>query len=201
MTVETTQPSGETPVTEPAEPAAPVTEPAAQAPRTVEEVENEYKARISGKDKAHAAETSELRQQLARLQQSDEARRRAEEEARTANMTADQRAQDHIATLTRQLEERDRAHTVELRKIKFPTVAAELDETVLAVTDEAKLASLEAKLTGLTASPPSLIDSNSVARTGNGATPKGEPTADELRLQLEKESPAFAAELGLTRGR
>lgn len=193
MTVETTQPSGEVPVT--TEPV--VTEPAETQPRTVEEVEAEYKARISGKDKAHAAEAEALRQENARLKEADDLRRKAEEEARTANMTADQRAQEHIKTLTQQMEDKDRAHMVELRKIKYPTVASELDEAVLLVTDESKLAGLEAKLSGSTAAvpPPSLIDPNSSVRQ-NGTTPDvREKTTDELKADLAKQSAAFAEEI------
>jgi len=195
MTVETTTPSGEQPATtEPAEGTA-VVEPT--TPRTVEEVEREYQARISGKDKAHAEEAKALRDQLARYQATEEQARKAEEVQRQQNMTAEQRMQDQVTSLTRQLEETQRNHTVELRKTRFPNVSAELDDNVLAVADEGKLASLEAKLTaGLGGNvPPSLIDKNSVARTGNGTTSPQEQTIPELLAQLEREAPAFKAEM------
>ena len=195
MTVETTTPSGEQPATtEPAEGTA-VVEPT--TPRTVEEVEREYQARISGKDKAHAAETQALRERLTAFEKAEEEKRRAEDTARQASMTAEQRMQDQVNALQRQLEEKDRNYTVELRKTRFPNVSAELDDNVLAVADEGKLASLEAKLTaGLGGNvPPSLIDKNSVARTGNGTTSPQEQTIPELLAQLEREAPAFKAEM------
>lgn len=201
MTVETTQPSEETApaTTEATAAVAPEGEqPEGTTPRTPEEVEAYWRNRQSKADSAHAAEAKALRDRLARFEAAEEEKRRAEETARQATMTAEQRMQDQINALTKQLEEKDRNYTVELRKTRFPNVSAELDDAVLAVADEGKLASLEAKLvTGLggTATPPSLIDKNSVARTGNGTTPPQEQTVEQLIKQLEAEAPAFKAEM------
>lgn len=205
MTVETTQPAGDT---TPAADAAAVGEqapasteaPAETQPRTVEEVEASWQHRQAQSDKAHAAESKVLRDQLASLQAAEDGRRREAETQRQASMTAEQRVQDQINTLTQQLEEKDRNHVVELRTIRFPNIAAELDAPALAVMDEAKLAALEAKLTGQAGSPPqpsatSLIDPNSVTRqNGTPAQPR-EKTLEELRADLERDSPAFLEEL------
>ncbi len=205
MTVETTQPSGEQPATtEPTE-GTEVTEPAATQPRTMEELAAELaetKARLAGKDRAYAAEAKALRDRLSTYEQVEAKKRSEEEEARRQNMTAEQRMQDQITALTRQLEEKDRNYTVELRKTRFPNVSAELDENVLAVADEGKLASLEAKLTaGLGVEPPSMIDKNSVARTGSGPISPREKTSEELIADLQREGPAFARELAEASGR
>jgi hypothetical protein len=166
-------------------------------PRTPEEVEAEWKHRFSQRDKAHAEETKTLRDQLGRLQAAEDERRRAEETKRQENMTDAQRMQDQIASLQRQLEDRDKAYTVEVRKVRFPNIAAELDDSALAVMDEAKLAALDARLNGQTATPPSLIDPNSAARAVNGSsiTPPGEKTSDQLKAELERLGPQFAQEI------
>jgi hypothetical protein len=187
--------SSETPATTEVA-AEPVTEPT--TPRTIEEVEAEWRHRTSQRDKAHAEETKVLREQLGRFEAAENARRSAEETQRQANMTADQRMQDQIASLQRQLEDRDKAYTVELRRTRFPNIAAELDDSALAVMDEGKLAALDAKLgSGQAASPPSLIDPNSAARTVNGSptTTPGEKTTDQLKADLERFAPEFIREI------
>lgn len=198
MTIES-QPSGEAAVTTTETPAVVTEASVTPATRTVEDVEKEYRDRIAGKDRAHDAEMKTVRGELDRLRAAEQQRQQAETEARRSQMTAEQVMQDQIKTLTDQMNQRERDHLTELRKIRFPTVAAELDDAILAATDEGKLAALEAKLTaGQTAPPPSLIDSNSAARS-NGTTPvTTEKSIEDLKADLAREGAAFRADLEAT---
>ncbi len=177
--------------------AAQVTEPQEPTtPRTPEEIEAEWRHRVSQNDKAHQKEAAALREQVSRFQAAEEQRRRAEEAERQSRMTAEERVQDQIKTLERQLEQERVGRVIDARKLRFPNITAELDEQAIAVMDEGKLAALESKLTGQTAQPPSLIDPNSAARAANGTpvTPR-EKTSDELKQDLHRLGPEFAREL------
>jgi hypothetical protein len=163
-----------------------------QEPPTVEQVEAEWKHRVSQKDKAHAAEAAELRRQIAALS--------------VTSSSAQQQADGSLTeaeTLKKQLAEsqqRERAlqaqHTAELRAVKYPNAADALDPTALAQMDEAKLAGLEARLSA-PATPTRPVDPSTPPRQpASGAKPIEEKTAAELREDLRLMSPQIVAELG-----
>lgn len=111
-------------------------------------------------------------------------------------MTEAQRFEAERAQFQRELEtERQRAN-VEIRKAKYPAIAADLDDQALAVMDEAKLAGLNARLSasGGSSEPPSLIDPNSAGRP-QAPTAPAERTSDQIKAELAALGPAFAKDL------
>mgnify|MGYP001825072472 CR=1 FL=1 len=171
-------------------PAAPAEGSQAAPPtRTAEEVEAEYKARLSGKDRAHAAEVAALRAQLESTQG----------HAQTATQQQEA-AGDEVAALKRQLAEAQKvnAQTKQeyeqtLRSTKYPFAAEALDPQTLATMDEAKLAGLDARLKP--SAPPVPVDPN----TPQGGAPAPKPTSEmsskELKAELARQSGTFAEEL------
>jgi len=183
------QPVAATPATP--ESAAPA-EGSQEAPatsKTAADVEAEYKARLSGKDKAHAAEVATLQQQLdaARGQQT------------TASSQAEAASTD-VDTLKKQLAEqqnlnKQQAQTYEqtIRSTKYPFAAEALDPATLASMDEAKLAGLNARLKPSTPTVP--VDPNTPAAGSTAPKPQSEKTAEELKADLARESAAFSAQI------
>lgn len=171
--------------------AAPESQPAessAPAP-TAEEVAAEYKARLSGKDKAHAAEVAELRRQLDAAQQtSTSTATQAEQKDQTVEQLKAQLAE---AQKTNQQQTQDFQKTI--RSTKYPNAAEALDPQTLATMDEAKLAGLEARLAPGKPTP-APVDPNTPAANA-APKPKSEKTAAELKADLAKESAGFLQQL------
>lgn len=184
------QPVEATPATpEPTQSTAQATESQAPAPtRTADTVEAEYKARLSGKDRAHAATEQALRDQIASLQGEKTVVQKqadgtiSEVDALKAQLKAEQdgRKKDGME------------HAQTLRSTKYPEAAATLDATTLATMDEAKLAGLEARLTQ--APTPAPVDPNTPPATPS-APASTEKSAADLKADLERMAPEFAAEL------
>lgn len=202
MADETTQASGQ-PVTGTEPPAT--GEANDQSPTTVtpaltlEELDAQWRNRMSGKDKAHKAESDSLRSQNAALQAQLEKDRSEREAARLAGMSEAERVAAERDALKTQLEEERRARVVDTRKAKYPNIAADFDDEVIAAMDEAKLAALNERLAAApqAGTPPSLIDPNSSARTlPAGQKPVSEKTREELIADLKEQSPSFVASLG-----
>lgn len=171
-----------------ATPATPTEESQEPAP-TAEQVEAEYKARLSGKDKAHAAETKTLRDRIAEL-----------EGGRQAAQAAQAGSEQDADALRAQLDQERKAfqqereqHTAELRSTKYPFAAEALDPQVLASMDEAKLAGLEARLTP--SRTPVGMDPSTPPRNAVAPKPVEEKTSAELREDLRAMSGQLAAEL------
>jgi len=166
----------------PAAPESPV------IPPTVETVEAEYKARLSGKDRAHAATEQALRDQIAAL----------EGDKTVAKVAADGSLSEVDALKAQLKTEQDgrktdaRGYQQTLRTNKYPEAAATLDAATLALMDEAKLAGLEARLTQ--APPPAAVDPSTPPRAP-AAPESSEKTAAELEADLERLAPEFAASL------
>lgn len=157
--------------------------------RTAAEVEAEYKARLSGKDKAHSAEVAELRRQLEAAQatgqqQATEGQQTTDEVARLKQALAE-------AQKAQQAQQQDFAKTI--RSTKYPHAAEALDPQTLATMDEAKLAGLEARLTP--SRPPVPVDPNTPQGGAPAPKPTDQKTAAELKADLARQSEQFAAEL------
>ena len=170
------------------EPAAPAAPESPAVPPTAEQVEAEYKARLSGKDRAHAATEQALRDQIAAL-----------EGDKVVTKAAADGTLSEVDTLKAQLKaEQDGRkkdnldNTQTLRTTKYPEAAATLDAATLATMDEAKLAGLEARLTQ--APPPAPVDPNTPPATPS-APASTEKSATDLKADLERMSPEFAASL------
>ena len=161
----------------------------ANSTRTAEQVEAEYKARLSGKDKAHSAEVAELRRQLEAAQQTG-----------TMKATEAGEASQSVEELRKQLAEAEKARQADrqqfegtLRSTKYPYAAEALDPQVLATMDEAKLAGLNARLTP--SRPGAGVDPSTPPRNTEVPKPTSEKTAAELRADLARLGPEYAASL------
>ena len=175
-------PATPTPATE-GSPAVPATE------RSAAEVEAEYKARLSGKDRAHAAEAAELRRQLEAAQATG-----------TAKATEAGAASDEVTELRRQLQaseqtnQRQQAdYSAQTRAVKYPQAAEALDAQTLATMDEGKLAGLNARLTPT--SPPVRVDPNTPAGAVVVPKPTSEKSSKELKADLARQGAAFSEQL------
>lgn len=177
----------ETPAGQPSgtpEPSAPAEEPVAPAVRTVEEVEAEYRNRISGKDR----EAQALRDELARLKENEQRRQSVAEAQRVAEL-------GEVEALKRQVAEERAARISDTRRARYPQASETLGDEVLAAMDEGRLAALEARLTPEARSaPPPRIDANSPPRNPP-AGQRGEPSIEELRAELQRLTPEYIASL------
>jgi flagellar biosynthesis GTPase FlhF len=163
---------------------------------SAEELDAQWRNRVSQKDKAHAAEMKALREQQAATERSLSEFRRQQEQARLAGMSEAERVAAERDALRQELEQERQGRVIDTRKARYPHIAAELDDSAIAVMDEGKLASLNARLSGGSAEPPSLIDSNSAARPQNGVPTRVEDmSTEQLKAQLARESDAFAREI------
>lgn len=180
--VEATQatPEAAAPESQPAESSAP-------AP-TAAQVEAEYKARLSGKDKAHAAETAELRRQLEAAQQTSQT---AATESSTKDATVED-LQRQLAEAQKTAKQQQQDFQQTLRSTKYPHAAEALDPQTLATMDEAKLAGLDARLKPSAAPAP--VDPNTPP-AGEAPKPTSEKSVEELRADLARESANFAAQI------
>lgn len=190
----------EEPVTQPSEePTSPSGDegqtPPESTPLTAEELDTQWRNRMSQRDKAHNEELRVLREQLSGFQTREEQSRRDAEAQRLANMSAAERAVAERDAAREELAQEKAARTADVRRLKYPNVAVEFDDQTLAAMDEAKLASLEAKVGGSPAPVPatSLIDPNSAARTAPAApvSPK-DKTKEELLADLKAATPSWA---------
>lgn len=167
----------------PSEPQAPP--PAGDEPegRTAEAVEAEYRARLSGKDKAHAAEKAVYEARIASLEaektqkvgtQMDELTTLREQNARLAADKAQSDAEKAQAV-------------IEARKARFPNAADSLGDDLVSSIDEGRLTELETRLAGAAQPSGGQMLSDQARR------PAGEPTRDprdktvaELEADLAK---------------
>lgn len=154
------------------------------APQSVEEAEAIWQKRMSGKDKAHAAEVNELRRQL-------DAKAAAQAAEAAASETPEQA---RIRELETRLAMADRERAVEVRKARFPNAADILGDDI-ATADEARLAALEARLAD-EGTPAPRMDPNAAPK-GGPVPPKSldSMTKDELLQALEGLSPAYRSYL------
>ena len=184
------QPVEGTPATPaPAAPPAEGSQGEASTQRTAAEVEAEYKARLSGKDKAHAAETAELRRQLEAAQATGQ-----------QQATEGQQSQDEVTRLKQQLAESEKTnkqqaadYALQTRTAKYPLAAEALDPQTLATMDEAKLAGLNERLTPSTPRVP--VDPNTPAGGATAPKPTDQKSSKELKADLAAMSGQFSEEL------
>lgn len=165
------------------------------AQRTPEEIEAIWRNRIAGKDRAHSAETATLRQQVEeanRRAAAAEARKQQEEEAELSEAEQWKRKAEEA---DRRAEAAERQRVLDVRLAKYGAAAEVLDEAALVQMDEAKLAALNARLTGDEAPTPPLIDPSTPRRTSNTTAPPRERSVAELEDDLKRHAPAFEESL------
>ena len=173
----------------PAAETPPATESQDPAPtRTADSVEAEWKNRVSSKERYFAATEKSLRDQIASLEAGQETAQKAadgnlsEVDALKAQLKAEKDARK---------QEKANA-TATLRTTKYPEAASTLDVSTLASMDEAKLAGLEARLTQ--APTPAPVDPSTPPRA-TAAPESTDKSAADLKADLERLSPDFAASL------
>lgn len=160
--------------------------------RTLEEVDAEWRGRMSGKDKAHDAETSKLREQIAALQGTNGTAAGQAGEAATEA----QRYKAQAEAATKELEDLRRSAAVEVRSAKYPHAAEQLgDPAVIAVMDEAKLAALDARLAPAPRSV-SRIDPSQPPRAAP-EDPNRQKTSAELKADLKAYAPEWMRQVGI----
>lgn len=161
---------------------------AATTPKTIEEVDEFWRKRVSAKDKAHAEAEKALREELASL-------KAAQAGATSSGGQQGTPGQEdpRIAQLTKELEAEKAQRLVDTRKAKYPHLAAQVGEAddIFKSADEATLAKLNALAD----------DSDSggtfIAPTGPKRSPSAQPKAlheksrDELEADLKRLSPTY----------
>lgn len=151
--------------------------------RTVEAVEAEYQARISGKDKAHAAEKRALEARIASLEAETQQKvgtqmtELEQLKADNARLAAEKAAAEGLA----------QEKVIEARKARFPNAAESLGDDLVGTMDETRLTELETRLAGAATPGTGQMLSNMAHR------PAGEPPKDvrdktvaELEADLRK---------------
>jgi hypothetical protein len=157
--------------------------------RTAEEVELEWRNRVSQKDKAHAQELARLQAELTKARETaSTATSRGSEQ-----MTDNERLAQEKADLERQLQDERSARVIEVRQAKYPTAVASVGEDAAKAMDDEKLAALETRLATPAAKPPSVMDANQASRTPS--EPPAEKTSDDLKADLERLAPEFVSSL------
>jgi hypothetical protein len=192
---ENTPPPSETPpVTPPEQPGtqaegAPEGSPA--QPLTAEEVENQWRHRVSQKDRAHAAAEQALRDENDALKRQMETLSKPRSQSNGQSATGGSNDPE-VETLRAQLEEQRRAteterqaRAIDTRKAKYPALARNIGEagnSIFATADEATLARLNAQ-----------YDDGSSTGTFASATPRKTPAppvkalGDMSKAEIEAE--------------
>jgi hypothetical protein len=177
----------------PPEPTEESAEDVAPEERTADEVEAIWKNRVAGKDRAHAESERVLRQQIDDLNRQMQGRQATD----TANMSEVEREKARADAAEARAEQAERQRVQDLRTLKYAAAAEVLDASELAVIDEARLAALNARLTGDETPAPPVIDPNA-ARRPPSTTPAAprERSVEELEADLKRHEPAFKESLG-----
>jgi len=195
--VPTPQPSSEAQPPAEGQPAVNGQEPpegSPSQPLTVEEVENQWKHRVSQKDRAHAAAEQALRDENVALQRQLAAltaapRQPANGQSAPAGVDPQVTSlQEQLAASQRAIEAERQARVMDTRKAKYPALAAQVGEagqSVFQTADEATLAKLNAladSSSGGTFAP------TSPRRPGPAPAPKplGEMNKQELEDQMRR---------------
>ena len=167
-------------------------EPVAADGRTVAEVEQEWRKRISGKDTAHAAEKQQWESLLTQMR-TDLAK--AQSEA-TTKMTDIETLQKQYAELQKELESERKGRTIDTRKANYPQAAGVLPEDILGTMADDALTALEQRLTAAAqpgAEPPKAPSAPVLPNTAprSPAEPPREPTSGDLKALLKEQAPGW----------
>lgn len=156
--------------TTPSAPADATAPAVAPTERTLEQVEAEWKNRLSGKDKAHAAEVAALR---------------AEATKGSVAVTELERLKAEKATSDEALAAERAGRVIDSRKTQFPNAAQTLGDDILAQMPEDRLVALEQGLAGGGNAPTggAGILANTAQRS-TAAAPAREKSTAELKADL-----------------
>jgi len=162
-------------------------------PLTAEEVENQWKHRVSQKDRAHAAAEQALREENDALKRQMQALStpRPPANGQSAQQGDDRQVEalrEQLAQSQRAIEAERQARVLDTRKAKYPALAQQLGEAgdgIFSTSDEASLAKLNAladSSSGGTFAP------TSPRRPTSGPAPKplGEMSKDELEAHMRR---------------
>ena len=163
--------------------------------RTPEEVEAFWKNRQAAEARAHAERERVLREEVEALKRQVDTKRAADAAAGVQTQQSVQSLQAQLEAAQAELKTERETRIIEVRKAKYPA-AAESVKDAIAAMDEADLAALNERLRSLTAPTGTRIDPNTPGRPSNGAPSEPrEKSIEELKGDLERMGPAFAAEL------
>ena len=164
-----------------------------QQPLTAEEVENQWKHRVSQKDRAHAAAEQALREENDALKRQMQALTSQPRPTNGQSAPAGpdpqvQSLQEQLAASQRAIEAERQARVTDTRKAKYPALATQVGDagaSIFQTADEATLAKLNAladSSSGGTFAP------TSPRRPGPAPAPKplGEMNKQELEDQMRK---------------
>lgn len=158
----------------------------AQAERTVEAVEAEYRARISGKDRAHAAEKAALEARIAELT----AAQQSKDGQMTDDLTQLRSDNERLQREAAEAKEREGAAALAARKARFPNAAESLGDDLVRTVDEDKLADLETRLSGGAPSgSPTMLSDSARRPGGEPAKATSEKSIEELEADLIRYAP------------
>ena len=124
-------------------------------PQSVEEVENQWKHRVSQKDRAHAAAEQALRDERDTLQKRLDALTKSSpaqsngQPASGGNDPAVEALRAQLEDQRRRADEAEAARIIEQRKVKYPALAASVgdaDFSIFNTAEESTLAKLNAQL-------------------------------------------------------
>jgi len=160
---------------------------------TAEQVEAIWKNRVSQKDRAHAAAEAALRSQIDELNRQNAGKQAADQ----ATMSDVEREKARADAAEQRAAEAERQRSVDIRSLKYTAAAELLDPTELAAMDEARLAALNARLTGdPDAPPPPRVDPNSAPKRSSAPpSPLREKTVAELESDLKRLEPEYRQQL------
>jgi hypothetical protein len=160
-------------------------------PLTAEEVEAQWKHRVSQKDRAHAAAEQALRDENDALKRRLEASR-----PQSSGQSASEGNDPAVADLRAQLEEQRRAtekaeqaRTIEQRKFKYPSLARNVGDAgsaIFTTADEATLARLNAQLDDGSSGTGTFAPTSPRRATPTPAKSLTEMSKAELEAELQK---------------
>jgi len=168
--------------------------PVVEPTRTLEEVEATWSHRMSERDRAHNAAEQALRDELANAKATADAARRELTSKAQGDMTEVDRVAAERDALREELAAEKSARVIAEMKTKYPKVAAELGDKAFTVYDAGELATFETKFSTEPQPAPTRTDPNAAPRKGAPAE-KPNPTSDDLKADLARYGPDFAAQL------
>jgi hypothetical protein len=164
------------------------------APQTAEEVEAIWRNRFSQRDRAHNAEIQSLKEQMDDLKRSSQSSAAAPADGQPADGGYKARYEQ----LQRELESEKALRAVDARRGKYPALGSEVaaDDPMWTSAKDETLARLNAQLSAPPKpAPTGHIDPNNPAKTPANTKKLDQMTADELKRELQRLSPAEQARM------
>lgn len=170
----------------------------AQESRSPTDIEAYWKNRQSQEASAAAAREKVLREEVENLKIQVAASQAKDSKTKDAQSSETDLLRQKVGALEQELQDTRQAAVRDTRKAKYPFAAADLDDNVIALMDEANLAALNVKLAPSGNSNFTIIDPSQAGRTPpTGATNKAlrDKTTEELKADLKALGPDFVQQI------